>query len=64
VRPKYAVFLDRPYYPSVSDLFDTLDEAIKHAESTIKDQADEDGEHESTVYVAKVVTVSKFKTSH
>ncbi len=61
---KYAVVIDRPYYPSV-ELFDTLVEAEKSAE-ILSRQEDEgaDAKHDSHIYVVTINRDFAIRTSY
>lgn len=59
----FAVFFDRPHYPSV-EIFEHHHEAYAAAEKIILEEAAEDGKRDAAVYVASVERVSKFKTNY
>lgn len=60
---KYAVVIDRPYYPSVQ-LFETLAEARKRAYELAESENDPNGHYEGHVYVMAVKVDLKIKTSY
>ena len=60
----FAVFLDRPYYPELIGTYPSEVDAVRAAGAAKAENAAEDGEHDATVYVCKIVGTDKFKTHH
>lgn len=60
---RYAVVLDRPYYPSVR-LCESLAEAERIATEFAAESSEPDGEHESHVYVMLIVSDVTVQTSY
>lgn len=60
----YAVFFNRPFYPSLVGEFDTQDEAVKAAEAEVAQNKSENGEHDAQVFVVHVLSTINLKTDY
>lgn len=58
---KWAVFVDRPYYPTLHDTYKTLKEAQDDAKNLLLEEDSEDGAHDNTIYICEILQCIPFK---